>query len=79
MTESQLDQSLPNMPEPTIVDSHEDLPMAAALAAALVEYQQYKKHRSEDSKPANGNAGWRTVTRIEQLAQTGQRGLRGQM
>jgi hypothetical protein len=79
MSESQLDRSWQTTAEPMVVEVREDLPMAAALAAALVEYQQYKRHRTEDSSSANGSAGWRTVARVEQLARTSQRNQRGQM
>jgi hypothetical protein len=79
MSESQLDRSWQSTAEPMVVEVREDLPLAAALAAALLEYQQYKRHRTEDGSSANGNAGWRTVARVEQLARTNQRSPRGQM
>jgi MoxR-like ATPase len=41
--------------------------LAAALAAALVEYRRYVGQRDEQAYAESGGAHWRMVTRLEQL------------
>jgi hypothetical protein len=53
-------------------EERQDLLMAAALAAAMVEYRHYKRVRTEAGNPARGDNGWRTVARVERLARRSQ-------
>jgi hypothetical protein len=48
-------------------DQGEDLLLAAALAATLVEYRRCVGERNEHTSPDGANANWRLMARMEQL------------
>lgn len=57
----------------TAAESHpwtehrEEILLAAALAATLVEYRHYVGERNDHASPHSANAKWRLMARIEQL------------
>jgi hypothetical protein len=57
----------------TAAESHpwteqgEEILLAAALAATLVEYRRYVGERNEHTNPHGATANWRLMTRTEQL------------
>jgi hypothetical protein len=56
ITDKQSDQSLASGPS-----------LAAALTAALLDYQQYVEHRNGHTQPPGAGDSWRLMGRIEQL------------
>ena len=45
----------------------EEILLAAALAATLVEYRCYVGERNEHTSPHSANATWRLMARMERL------------
>jgi hypothetical protein len=49
------------------VDVEQGPLLAAALAAALVEYRRYVRQQNKHAGPDSSRTNWRIVSRLEQL------------